>query len=228
MREQHRSVGLREERRREVSALVGKTSVALWIALVTAGSALAFIARGAGPLPGDLLLTHSLQGASFGHLIDSLLIRAGEVVWFLPPLAILVAITGRWWRAAFFISLASVTGLLIPDTIKLLVARPRPKEDLVRVLGPQENYGFPSSTAFLSVVLLGTICYLLWRARPRRGCRARYLAVVDLLEWPLARVRRGALGDGRPRRLAPGGRPPLVDGGIEGRGPTRRRMPARR
>ncbi len=151
-----------------MSALVGKTSVAVWIALVAAGSALAFVARGTGPLPGDLLLTRSLQGASFGGLANSLLIRAGEVVWFLPPLAVLVAIIGRWWWVAFFISLASATGVLIPDAIKLLVARPRPAEDLVWVLGPQENYGFPSGTAFLSVVLLGAICYLLWRARPRR------------------------------------------------------------
>ncbi len=48
MRTQHRSVGIREARRRETSALVGKTSVAVWIALVTAGSALAFVARGVG------------------------------------------------------------------------------------------------------------------------------------------------------------------------------------
>jgi membrane-associated phospholipid phosphatase len=174
-------VGIREGRRREMSALVGKTSVAVWIALVAAGSALAFVARGTGPLPGDLLLTRSLQGASFGGLADSLLIRAGEVVWFLPPLAVLVAIIGRWWWVAFFISLASATGVLIPDAIKLLVARPRPAEDLVWVLGPQENYGFPSGTAFLSVVLLGAICYLLWRARPRRPVAAVTLGISLLL-----------------------------------------------
>jgi membrane-associated phospholipid phosphatase len=44
----------------------------------------------------------------------------------------------------------------------------RVTDRLVRVLGPQEIYGFPSGTAFLSVVLLGLVSYLIWRARPPR------------------------------------------------------------
>jgi len=83
---------------------------------------------------------------------DFLPMRAGDLIWFLPPLAVLVALVGRWWLAALFLFLAGATGVLIPDAIKLLVARPA--ADLVRVLGLQEIYGFPSGTAFLSVVLL--------------------------------------------------------------------------
>lgn len=145
-----------------------KTFVALWVALIAAGCALALVARGAGPLPGDLLLTRLLQGASFGGVADFALMRAGDVVWFLPPLAVLIALIGRRWRAACFIFLAVCTGVLVPDAIKLLVARPRPAQDLVWVLGPQDNYGFPSGTAFLTVVLLGTVGYLIWQAHPRR------------------------------------------------------------
>jgi membrane-associated phospholipid phosphatase len=148
-----------------MNAPAGRTSVAIWIALVAAGSGLAFAARGSGPLPGDLLLTRLLQRSFSGGFANFLLMRAGDLIWFLPPLAILVALVGRWWLAALFVFLAGATGVLIPDAIKLLVALPRPAADLVRVLGPQGNYGFPSGTAFLSVVLLGMIGYLIRRRR---------------------------------------------------------------
>ena len=162
-----------------MNALVGRTVVAGWVALVMAGSVLAFAARGAGPLPGDLLLTRFLQRTSLGGFAEPLLMRAGDLIWFLPPIAVVVALVGRWWLAALFIFLAGSTGVLIPDAIKLLVARPRPAADLVWVLGPQQNYGFPSGTAFLSVALLGMIGYLTWR--PRRSSAIVVFGVLPLL-----------------------------------------------
>jgi membrane-associated phospholipid phosphatase len=144
-----------------------------------AGSALAFAAHGAGPLPGDLLLTRLLQRSSLGGFADSLLMRAGDLIWFLPPLAIFVALVRRWWLAALFLFVAGFSGVLIPDVIKLLVARPRPAAELVWVLDPQENYGFPSGTAFLSVVLLGMIGYLIWR--PGRSFTIVTFGVLPLL-----------------------------------------------
>jgi hypothetical protein len=38
-----------------------RSAIALWVALMLAGSILALMARGAGPLPGDLALTRWLQ-----------------------------------------------------------------------------------------------------------------------------------------------------------------------
>jgi membrane-associated phospholipid phosphatase len=151
-----------------MNAPVGRMSVVIWAVLVMAGSALAFAARGSGPLPGDLLLTRLLQRSFSGGFADFLLMRAGDLIWFLPPLTVLVALVGRWWLAALFLFLAGATGVLIPDAIKLLVARPRPSAHLVQVYHIPEGYGFPSSTALLSVVLLGLVSYLLWQARPPR------------------------------------------------------------
>lgn len=150
-----------------MNASVGRRFVAIWVALVVAGSLLVLAARGAGPLPGDLLSTRLLQRSSSSGVVNLLLTRAGDAVWFLPPLTILIALVGKRWLAAFFALLAASTGVLIPDAIKLLMARPRPATDLVWVLSPQENYGFPSGTAFLSVVFLGTVGYLIWREYPR-------------------------------------------------------------
>jgi membrane-associated phospholipid phosphatase len=146
-----------------MNAPVGRIFVAAWVALVMGGSVLAFAARGAGPLPGDIALTRSLQKLPPDSTLGSLLSYAGEVVWFLPIAALAVALLMSRWLAALFILLASLTSVFIGDALKLLVASPRPSAELVRVVYPQQSYGFPSSAAFLSVVLLGMIGYLIWR-----------------------------------------------------------------
>ena len=136
----------------EVSMSSKLLVVALWIALLFAGAILAYIARGAGPLPGDLALTRGLQEwLPPDSPIGSLLAYAGRLVWFLPLAFFAVALLGQRWFAALFV----------------LVARPRPSVELVRVYEPSGGYGFPSTTALLSVVLLGTVCYLAWQERPR-------------------------------------------------------------
>ncbi len=161
-----------------MNASVGRIFVAAWVALVVGGSVLAFAARGAAPLPGDLALTRSLQKLPPDSTLGTLLSYAGEVVWFLAIAALAVALLMRRWLAALFILLASLTSVFICEALKLLVASPRPSADLVRVVDPQQSYGFPSSTAFLSVVLLGMIGYVIWRP-------GRYSAVVACEVLPL-------------------------------------------
>jgi membrane-associated phospholipid phosphatase len=143
--------------------------------LVVAGSLLAFATRGAGPLPGDLAFTRSLQ---IGGPPGLLLARAGDVIWFLPLLAIMVALLARQWLAAVSIFVAGCTGVLVGVAIKFLVARPRPSTHLVQVYDIPEGYSFPSSTALLSVVFLGTVGYLVWQARPRRSAVVVTFGVV--------------------------------------------------
>ena len=139
---------------------------AVWISLVAAGTLLAIAARGAGPLPGDLTLARLLQGMPPDGATGLLLSYAGDAAWFLPAAALAVALLLRRWSAAMLIFLASVTGWLVGDALKLLVARPRPPVELVQTPGPSDGYGFPSGTTLLAVVLLGTACYLI-RHAPR-------------------------------------------------------------
>jgi membrane-associated phospholipid phosphatase len=165
-----------------VSMGTSRSVVALWIALLFAGSILAFMARGAGPLPGDLALTGWLQEwLPPDGLIGSSLAYAGRLVWLLPIGFLAVALLGRRWFAALFVLVAAVTGLLLGDALKLLVARARPSVELVRVYEPSGGYGFPSTTALLSVVLLGTVCYLLGREQSRRPLVAVVVCVSLLL-----------------------------------------------
>ena len=156
--------------------------VAVWVVFVAAGSLLALSAGEAGPLTGDLVMTLWLQEwLPSGDVAGSLLPYADRVVWFLSIMAFAVAVVGRQWLAVSFIFLASCTGLLLSYVLKLLVARPRPSGELVRVVDPSETYGFPSTTALLSVVLLGMVCYLIWGSRPPGFLMAITLVAASLL-----------------------------------------------
>ncbi len=168
--------------------------VAVCVALVASGSGLAFAARGAGPLPGDLALSRSIQQPAPDGFAGFLLVYASDLVWLLSPLVVLVALVVRRWSAALFISLAGSTGVLVGEGIKPLAARPRPTADLVRVQETPESYGFPSSTAFFAVVFLGTVGYLVWRAQPRPPVAIATVGILLVLLFSsgLSRVYVGA------------------------------------
>lgn len=172
-----------------------RSVLALWVTLVFAGSLLALIARGAGPLPGDLPLTRLLQEwLPPDGLVGSLLGYAGRIVWFVPVAFIAVALLRRRWLPALIVLVGAVTGLLLGDALKLLVARSRPSAELVLVYEPSEGHGFPSTTALLAVVLLGTVCYLVWRERPRRPFVA-VLVCVSLLSVLASGISRVYVGE---------------------------------
>jgi membrane-associated phospholipid phosphatase len=165
-------------------------TIAIWVALVASGLALAFAARGAGPLPGDLALSRLIQLPPPDGFVGFWLVRAGDVVWLMSSLALLLALLVRQWLAALFILLASSTGVLVGVVIKALVASPRPTADLVRVYDTPESYAFPSTTAFFATVFLGMVGYLIWR--PRRRVAIVTLGVLLLLSSGLSRVYVGA------------------------------------
>ena len=175
-----------------------------WAALLVAGSLVAAAARRAGPLPGDLAVAQALQAALplDGGLV-SFLIAIGNAVWFLPVLAVAVALLLRQWRASLILLLASIGGAILGEVVlKTLVARPRPSADLVRVYEPSSSYGFPSATSILACVLFGLVSYFVWQAHrappsPRRpsGAVARLTVAVSLvlvLATGLSRVLLGA------------------------------------
>jgi membrane-associated phospholipid phosphatase len=165
--------------------------IAVWVVLVASGSALAFAARGAGPLPGDLALSWVIQQPRPDGLLGFWLARASDVVvWLFAPLAVLIALVARRWVAALTILLASSTGVVVGVVIKQLVARPRPTADLVRVYDIPESYSFPSITSFFTAVFLGMVGYLIWR--PRWRVAIVTVGVLLLLSSGLSRVYVGA------------------------------------
>lgn len=127
---------------------------------------MAFAARKAGPLPGDLPVTEALQGLPAPDLVRTLMFDADLAVWFVLVAALTVVLLLRRWSSAAFIFLAGLAGLLAASALKALVTRPRPSAGLVRVHEAAQGHGFPSTTACISVAILGAIVYLLWRSRP--------------------------------------------------------------
>jgi len=165
-----------------------------WLALVAGATALALAARGAGPLPGDLLASNLLQGLPVrGALAGVLLPKADIAVWLMLVAALAVTLLLRDWSSAAFIFLASLTSLLLGIVLKRIVARPRPSAELVHVHDAVQGYSFPSTTAFLSVVLLGAIVYLLWQARSPRPVLVALgaVALAFVLTIGLSRVYAG-------------------------------------
>jgi len=146
-----------------------RSGIAVWTALVAVGALLAFVARGAGPLPGDLLLARFIQDLPLpGGVVGTLLSNADSAVWLLLVLALTTTLLRRRWSAALFVFLASFTAVFMGVALKLIVARLRPSAELVQVSDPSQTDSFPSITAFFSVVLLGVIVYLIWRTQPPR------------------------------------------------------------
>ena len=159
-----------------------RSGIAVWIALVAVGALLALVARGAGPLPGDLLLVRLIQGLPLaGGVVGTLLSNADNAVWLLLVLALTTTLLRRRCSAALFVFLASFTAVFMGVALKLIVARLRPSAELVQVSDPSRTYSFPSITAFFSVVLLGVIVYLIWRTQPPRPALIVALGISSLL-----------------------------------------------
>ncbi len=114
-----------------------------------------------GPLPGDVALTRSLQGVSFGWVVAG----ADALIWPLGVALVVGALLLRRWTEAAFLFVAGVTSVVLGDGIlKPLVARPRPTPQLVQVYEKADGFGFPSTTALFAVVLLGMLVYLASRS----------------------------------------------------------------
>ncbi|MGF1472215.1 MAG: phosphatase PAP2 family protein [Rubrobacteraceae bacterium] len=156
--------------------------IAGWILLVAVGLLLAFGARGAGPLPGDLLSARILQGLPWpGGVAGVLLSNAESAVWLLLVIALAVTLLSRRWLAALLVFVATLIAVVMGQVLKMIVARPRPAAELVQVYDPSQDYGFPSTTALISIVLFGVIAYLIWSEQPPRFVSIAALGIASAL-----------------------------------------------
>ncbi len=63
----------------------------------------------------------------------------------------------------------TASSLPVSNLLKAIVARPRPDEDLVRVVVPAAGESFPSGHALGSLVFYGCLCAAFWGELPRHG-----------------------------------------------------------
>ena len=139
--------------------------------LVIAGAALALLVAYAAlgsaytKFPGDLAVSTWVQSNRAGWL-DSVMeavSAAGTSYGALAALAFAVLGTFllRGVRPAVFLLAVAMLGVLVRTGLKLLIARPRPADELVTVMVENEGYSFPSGHVMFYVVLLGALYVLL-------------------------------------------------------------------
>ena len=110
---------------------------------------------------------------------------------------VLVASAGLYakgWRSESILILASAgVGRLASFGLKEMVTRPRPPEDLVRVLQETDSYSFPSGHAMHYAVFLGTLAVILAiRMNPGPTLRAiQAMLLLALLAIGLSRIYLG-------------------------------------
>jgi undecaprenyl-diphosphatase len=168
-----------------------------WFSLVSAVVAMSLLAAQAERFPGDLVLTDWIQAVDFQGLdsVSTAIYALG--LW--PTYIVVGAVVGAiCWRAhqrlaAGFVGLA----LLAHGTtvlLKELIERPRPAEDLVRVVGDPSGFSFPSGHVLGAVLLWGFVVYVAPMAiSSRRACRAvRGAALIIIVMMGIQRVYAGA------------------------------------
>ena len=134
--------------------------------------------------PGDLWISHTIQ-SFFNPQLTSLMIGLSWIFddWhaiFLVVAAFLVV----WWKAGFadgFLVLLAGLISLINYGLKIMIDRPRPSPELVSVLEPYQNNGFPSGHAFFSMLCLGILTYLIFSHVKNSAWRWMSITIAVLL-----------------------------------------------
>ncbi len=145
---------------------------------------LAVIAHTVAYFPIDLTITHALQSYP-GQSIDRLM-HAVSWLGFFPQVAILSAVvilalflSGLRWEAVatLFATLSGAVGAVV----KLVVLRPRPSADVVRVFKQLQSSGFPSGHVLTTTAFCGFLAFLAFTLLKPSAGRTGLIVVLALL-----------------------------------------------
>ena len=140
-----------------------RTLRAGWVAVLFVATALSVGATLAERFPGDRQLSGWVQGADSSALdvVSSGIYLLG--FWPIILVAGLAIAGGCWHRghrlAAGFVG-AAVLAQVISTLLKVLIERPRPSAELVRVVGEPSGFSFPSGHVLAAVVPWGFVTFL--------------------------------------------------------------------
>jgi membrane-associated phospholipid phosphatase len=164
--------------------------------LATIALVISIYARFASMFPGDLSLTLWLQSSN-----NHLMLSAMECISFVFggwSAALVVVAVGIivWWRVGRLEAIIILAGgliTLVNTALKLVINRPRPSADLVRVLSPEQGNGFPSGHAFFVILILGLTAYFIFINLKNRALRILVLAglIALILLTGISRVYLG-------------------------------------
>jgi undecaprenyl-diphosphatase len=143
---------------------------------------LAMLVGQGGPLAADLAIERWLQQLGSPELtwlmlaVSWLGYAPQSVAVTLVLAAAVAGLTGRWrdglWQVGTQIAMP------LTSVIKVMIHRPRPTEDLVRVYSTIQEYGFPSGHVVFFTTLFGFAFFLIYVHLPRVPGRAFLLALL--------------------------------------------------
>lgn len=155
--------------------------------LVAIAAALAICAHWEPRFPGDLrltLLVQSIDSRALDSIMEWLSFLTGDWRTLLLAIAGSLAIwrcLGKWEAGLVLMTWVSSP---IHSVLKLIVNRPRPTPDLVRVFHDEPGNSFPSGHAFFAVVFWGFLAYLAFARLRSRTLRVLVLSgSLFLILW---------------------------------------------
>jgi undecaprenyl-diphosphatase len=158
--------------------------------------ALAVVAHTVAYFPIDLTITHAVQsyhGAAFDRLMYGL-----SWLGFMPQVDVIAALiivllfrAGLRWEAV--VALFAACGIGIGALVKLVVYRPRPSADLVRVFRELPSSGFPSGHVLEFTAFGGFLAFLVYTLlKPSWGRNTLLVTLVlVILSMGLSRIYQG-------------------------------------
>lgn len=165
---------LRERRALLLVGLFAASAIVLGLLAVLVGQG--------GPLAADLAIERWLQQLGSPELtwlmlaVSWLGYAPQSVAVTLVLAAAVAGLTGRWrdglWQVGTQIAMP------LTSVIKVMIHRPRPTEDLVRVYSTIQEYGFPSGHVVFFTTLFGFAFFLIYVHLPRAPGRAFLLALL--------------------------------------------------
>jgi undecaprenyl-diphosphatase len=164
-----------------VLAVAGGLSLAGFLAL-------AWAAHGIAYFPIDVAITQALQqmNPALALPLDALsYIGFPPIVTIGYALIVLGMFLTRHRLAAVGAGLATLGAAGLTDLIKVIVQRPRPSADLVKVAHHIESFGYPAGHVLNATAFVGFLAYLAWaRMAPswqRTALLTLFLAVILLM-----------------------------------------------
>lgn len=147
--------------------------------------------------PGDLAVSTWVQSLGYDCLdvVMEAIAAAGTKIGALATvgIALLVTVALGGPRPAGYLLAVATVGVIARTVLKMAIARPRPTEDLVRVMDIRDGYSFPSGHVMLYVVLLGSLYFLLYSSS-LSGRTIRLLQAIITITLALAGLSRVYLG----------------------------------
>ena len=169
-----------------------------WAAYLAGLGVFAYAANGADPFPGELTVTLWVQSWRTPWLdtVMTAISAPGFRTVALPLIGLTAAfLLFRGEAKAILLLLAVlVATAAVNHSVRILVDRPRPAEDLVEIVRELEGFSFPSGHVMYYVVVLGLIAFVsTQRMQPGPGrWLVRAATVLPLAAIGVSRIYLGA------------------------------------